>query len=151
MLILSRKTSESIIIDGHILIKIVRIEGGMVKVGIDAPVSIPVHRQEVFDEIQRNNLEAIIQRRQPLPKIELAQVSLRKATPAAASPTSALGKKPSETESPLCPSPVGREKSVRGPLSPSKGWVASPRVADERGIRSIYPLPVPGCYPSRAS
>ncbi len=68
MLILSRKTSESIIIDGRILVKIVRIEGGMVKVGIDAPSDVPVHRQEVFDEIQRNNVEALTRGRPALPK-----------------------------------------------------------------------------------
>jgi carbon storage regulator len=75
MLILSRKSGESIIIDGRILVKVVRIEGGMVKVGIDAPAEIPVHRQEVFDEIQRNNLEAITRSRSVLPRINMPQAS----------------------------------------------------------------------------
>jgi carbon storage regulator len=59
MLILSRKLGESIVIDGRITVKIVRLEGDIVKLGIDAPLEVPVHRQEVYDEIQRNNREAL--------------------------------------------------------------------------------------------
>jgi carbon storage regulator len=86
MLILSRKTSESIIIDGRILVKIVRIEGGMVKVGIDAPSDVPVHRQEVFDEIQRNNVEALTRGRPALPKYNGPQAKLEAAPPPPAAP-----------------------------------------------------------------
>jgi carbon storage regulator len=59
MLILSRKLGESIVIDGRITVKIVRLEGEIVKLGIDAPIEVPVHRQEVYEEIQRNNREAL--------------------------------------------------------------------------------------------
>jgi carbon storage regulator len=59
MLILSRKLGESIVIDGRITVKIVRLEGEIVKLGIDAPLDIPVHRQEVYEEIQRSNREAL--------------------------------------------------------------------------------------------
>jgi carbon storage regulator len=59
MLILSRKLGESIVIDGRITVKIVRLEGEIVKLGIDAPLEVPVHRQEVYEEIQRNNREAL--------------------------------------------------------------------------------------------
>ena len=55
MLILSRKSGESIVIDGRILVKIVRIEGDVIKVGIEAPAEVPVHRQEVYEEIQQSN------------------------------------------------------------------------------------------------
>ncbi|MBM3849970.1 MAG: carbon storage regulator CsrA [Verrucomicrobia bacterium] len=58
MLILSRKTGESVIIDGRIVVKIIRTDGDTDKVGIEAPSSIPVHRQEVYEEIQRANREA---------------------------------------------------------------------------------------------
>lgn len=59
MLILSRKLNESVVIDGQIVVKIVRIEGDHVRLGIQAPGNIPVHRQEVYEEIQRSNREAI--------------------------------------------------------------------------------------------
>ena len=60
MLILSRKSSESIVIDGRITVKIVRVEGDVVKIGIEAPADVPVHRQEVYEEIQRNNQQALV-------------------------------------------------------------------------------------------
>ncbi|HUA39668.1 MAG TPA: carbon storage regulator CsrA [Candidatus Sulfopaludibacter sp.] len=71
MLILSRKSGESIVIDGRIHVKIVRVEGDVVKVGIGAPVDVPVHRQEVYDEIQRSNRQALTRPRKlsGLPKL----------------------------------------------------------------------------------
>ena len=53
MLILSRKLNESIVIDGRIIVKILRIDRDTVKLGIQAPVELPVHRQEIYDAIQR--------------------------------------------------------------------------------------------------
>lgn len=66
MLILSRKPGESIVIDGRIVVKIIRLEGDAVKVGIEAAREVPVHRQEVYDEIQANNKEALTNQRQTL-------------------------------------------------------------------------------------
>jgi carbon storage regulator len=57
MLVLSRQRDESIIIADNIKITIVDIRGDKVRLGIDAPKEIPVHRQEVFDAIQRENDE----------------------------------------------------------------------------------------------
>ena len=54
MLILSRKLNESIVIDGRIIVKILRIDRDTVKLGIQAPAELPVHRQEIYDAIQRN-------------------------------------------------------------------------------------------------
>jgi carbon storage regulator len=53
MLILSRKVGQSIVIDGRIIVKVVRVDGDQIKLGIQAPTEVPVHRQEIFDEIQR--------------------------------------------------------------------------------------------------
>ena len=69
MLILSRKIGESIVIDGRIHVKIMRVEGDVVKLGIEAPVEIPVHRQEVYEEIQRNNQQALTKSNTALPKL----------------------------------------------------------------------------------
>jgi carbon storage regulator len=69
MLILSRKVGESIVIDGRIHVKIMRLEGEVVKIGIEAPASVPVHRQEVYEEIQRNNQQALTKENPPLPKL----------------------------------------------------------------------------------
>ncbi len=67
MLVLARKLNENIIIDGRITVKIVRLDKDVVKLGIDAPPSVPVHRQEVFDEIQRSNKAALANGRCKVP------------------------------------------------------------------------------------
>ena len=51
MLVLSRKSNESIVIDGNIKVMIVAIQGQSVKLGIDAPLRVPVHRSEVQQRI----------------------------------------------------------------------------------------------------
>ena len=59
MLVLSRKKNESIVIDNDITIVVVEIRGDKVRLGIEAPKEIPVHRREVYDAIKRNEqLEA---------------------------------------------------------------------------------------------
>ncbi len=55
MLVLSRQRDESIIIGDNIVITVVDIRGDKVRLGIDAPTEIPVHRQEVYEAIQREN------------------------------------------------------------------------------------------------
>ena len=69
MLILSRKSGESIVIAGNIRVQVMRVEGEVVKIGIDAPASVPVHRQEVYEEIQRSNQQALVEQSMPLPKL----------------------------------------------------------------------------------
>lgn len=53
MLVLSRHRDESIIIGDDIIVTVVDIRGDKVRLGIQAPTQIPVHRQEIYDAIQR--------------------------------------------------------------------------------------------------
>ena len=54
MLVLSRKKNESIVIDNDITIVVVEIRGDKVRLGVEAPKEVPVHRREVFDAIRRS-------------------------------------------------------------------------------------------------
>jgi carbon storage regulator len=58
MLVLSRQRDESIIIGDDIVITIVDIRGDKVRLGIEAPTQIPVHRREVYEAIQREQQAA---------------------------------------------------------------------------------------------
>jgi len=58
MLVLSRHRDESIMIGDNVMITIVDIRGDNVRLGIDAPHEIPVHRQEVYEAIKRENQKA---------------------------------------------------------------------------------------------
>ena len=85
MLVLSRKSNESIVIDGRIIVKVIRVDGDVVKLGIQAPASVPVHRQEVYDEIQRSNREALTCGRTALPRLDTSKsVSSSISTPSLA-------------------------------------------------------------------
>ena len=53
MLVLSRKKDESIVINNDITIVVVEIRGDKVRLGVEAPKEVPVHRREVFDAIAR--------------------------------------------------------------------------------------------------
>lgn len=59
MLVLSRKKDEAVVINDDITIVIVEIRGDKVRLGIEAPKEVPVHRREVLDAIRRNDPESI--------------------------------------------------------------------------------------------
>ncbi|MFA5566282.1 MAG: carbon storage regulator CsrA [Acidimicrobiia bacterium] len=58
MLVLSRKSNESIIIGGDIKVTVLEVRGDQVRLGISAPRDVTVHREEVHAEIQRENISA---------------------------------------------------------------------------------------------
>jgi len=72
VLVLSRKLEESIMIGDKIEIKIVAVHGETVKLGITAPRNIPVHRKEVYEEIEEENKRAATVG-VPVEKIDLLQ------------------------------------------------------------------------------
>jgi carbon storage regulator (csrA) len=57
MLVLSRKKNESIVINDNITIVVVEIRGDKVRLGIEAPKDVPVHRKEIFDAIQASQTQ----------------------------------------------------------------------------------------------
>ncbi|MHB9292531.1 putative carbon storage regulator [Hollandina sp. SP2] len=58
MLILSRKVNEKIMIGENISISIIEIQGDHIRIGVDAPKTVKVFRQEVFDSIKSENKAA---------------------------------------------------------------------------------------------
>jgi carbon storage regulator len=69
MLILARKTNESIMIGDQIEVSIVDIKGDQVKLGIEAPRTVKVYRQEVYKAIQQENIEAVKANPDTLPEL----------------------------------------------------------------------------------
>jgi carbon storage regulator len=57
MLILSRKVGQSIVVGGNVIVKVVRVDGDQIKLGIQAPEEISVHRQEIQAEIDAGNVK----------------------------------------------------------------------------------------------
>ena len=58
MLALSRKVNESIIVNNDIEIVILEVKGDQVKIGINAPKSVPIYRKELYVQIEEANKEA---------------------------------------------------------------------------------------------
>jgi carbon storage regulator len=55
VLVLTRRANESIVIGEEIVVTILEVRGDQVRVGIEAPRSVSVHRQEVFDALQEGD------------------------------------------------------------------------------------------------
>jgi carbon storage regulator len=69
MLVLTRSKDESIVIGDNIVVTVVDVGGDRVRIGIDAPRDVAVHRQEVYDAIQAENRAAA-----EAPAADLAQL-----------------------------------------------------------------------------
>lgn len=59
MLVLTRKTGETLMLGEDIQVKVISIDGDQVKIGIEAPKSLKIYRQEVYEAIQRENEAAL--------------------------------------------------------------------------------------------
>jgi len=60
MLILTRRISEVLIINDDIKVTVLAIQGNQVRIGIDAPKNVSVHREEIYDKIQQEKLTTVI-------------------------------------------------------------------------------------------
>lgn len=58
MLALARKVNEAIIINDNIEVTVLEVKGDQIKIGINAPKSVPIYRKELFEQIQQANTEA---------------------------------------------------------------------------------------------
>ena len=58
VLVLARKLDESIVIGDNIIVKVVSMENGIVKLGIDAPQEIAIMRSELLEEVKEQNIAA---------------------------------------------------------------------------------------------
>ncbi len=56
MLVLARKQGQSIVIGGNVVVKVIRLDGFQVRLGIDAPKEVPVHREEIQADIDRGKM-----------------------------------------------------------------------------------------------
>ncbi len=70
MLVLTRKVDQSIMIGDNIRIVVVDVRGDQVKIGIDAPRDVMVHRHEVYEDIQAENQRAALKRQIDLGVLE---------------------------------------------------------------------------------
>ena len=98
MLVLSRRESQSIMIGQDIVITVISIRGDQVRIGIEAPRSVTVHRQEVAAAIEAANREALAAADfdpAALPGLPTARSTPRSAEPRSAVPRSAVPKKAS--------------------------------------------------------
>lgn len=59
MLVLTRRTGESIVIGNDVVVTVLEVRGDQVRIGIDAPRAVQVHREEVYRAVERENAAAV--------------------------------------------------------------------------------------------
>ncbi len=59
MLVLTRRPGESIVVGDNIVVTVIEIKGGQVRIGIDAPRDVDVYREEIYEQVRQENLNAI--------------------------------------------------------------------------------------------
>lgn len=69
MLVLTRKSEQSVMVGGSIEVKVLSVKGDQVSLGFSAPREISVHRKEVYEAIQQENTKAVSRNRQSLEQL----------------------------------------------------------------------------------
>lgn len=59
MLVLSRKVNEEVVVGSDVTVRVLSLNGGVVKLGIEAPQSVPVHRREVYERLSQGRKAAV--------------------------------------------------------------------------------------------
>ncbi|MCD6350708.1 MAG: carbon storage regulator CsrA [Armatimonadetes bacterium] len=88
MLVLTRQAGQEIVIDGGVRIKVLQIQGGQVRLGIEAPREVGVYRREVYDRLIEANQQAATTNPDSLGRVlGSTDENLQRQTPATGSPT----------------------------------------------------------------
>ena len=149
MLVLSRHRDESIIIGDDIVITVVDIRGDKVRLGIAAPIEISVHRQEVYEAIQRENRQASRLDPQDARQLEHLNPPIRRDVASPAVRGSLRPRRVAWDPVPLVPAPrptrrthpdrTCAPRSPRGSLARSLSCVV---LADERSAPALPGRPI---------
>lgn len=59
MLVLTRRAGESIVIGNEVTVTVLDVRGDQIRIGIDAPRTVPIHREEVYVQVQQENRGAV--------------------------------------------------------------------------------------------
>lgn len=69
MLVLTRKAGESIVIGNEVVITVLEVRGGQIRLGVDAPRNLAVHRAEIYQQVMEENQAASIDTSEGVPEI----------------------------------------------------------------------------------
>ncbi len=69
MLVLTRKAGESIVIGNEVVITVLEVRGGQIRLGVDAPRNLAVHRAEIYQQVMEENQAASIDASEGVPEI----------------------------------------------------------------------------------
>jgi len=112
VLVLGRRVGEGVMIGHNIKVTVLVVAGDKVRIGIDAPPEVEVHREEVYLEIQQANLQAASTSTEAVADLSAALRDLEPETSATTDPAAAPGEPPAATAAGADPPKVLRSKGA---------------------------------------